>query len=256
MAISGTLRHCLLCVLLAGSLSAAQAQTLEEIWNKYAPGAAHVPDTANATARQESVFPGRILGEPQGEGESAFQHAWKYRSVTYELHYADPERLARSVYGLAIHARDVSPELPREKFFGGVRGFHYATWQICRWLDDARREGKNLSPEEAELADMLVQDGVIRLESGCEPGTPVRHVLGAAPGKKRSFARSLRHERLHVYWDEDIGFQARSRARWIALPDSEKEAERRKLKNYSQDNEWQLIEEWAVSGAEAQAVPQ
>lgn len=80
------------------------------------------------------------------------------------------------------------------------------------------------------------------------PSGPVRHVLGAAPGHKRTFGDNLRHERLHIRWDEDPGFREKSEKQWAALSDDQKAQARRQLPQYPA--EAQLIEEWAVGLAE------
>lgn len=243
----------ILTVLLVTALWAmpASAHLLEDLWNKYAPMSSPVKQQE---ARGQT--PGRILGSAQGQGVSAFGYQWKYRWRTYELHFDDPAMLARSVYGLALHAGDVSPNLPREKFFSGVLGFHYSVNQICAWLNDAAVKRRTLSEEENQLAGMLMQDGVIAIIKGGWGRTgKADHVLAAAPGKKRSFAENLRHERLHVFWDEDSAFRARETTAWKKLPEAERAQVRGRLKNYAQNNEPQLIEEWAVKRAEASNMP-
>ena len=227
----------------------ASAHLLEDLWNRYAPKSASVQSVRGQT-------PGRVMGRSPGKDTSSFTYHWKYRWRTYELHFEDSAKLARSVYGLALHAGDVSPRLPREKFYGGVLGFHYSVNQVCAWLNDAAAKRLTLSEEENRLVGMLLQDGIIAIEKGGWGRTgKVSHILAAAPGKKRSFAENLRHERLHVFWDEDSAFRARERAAWKQMPEGERARVRRELKNYAQDNEPQLVEEWAVKRAEASNMP-
>ena len=226
----------------------ARALLLEDLWNKYAPLA-----PGQQEARQT---PGRVMGAPQGLGTAAFDYYWKYRRRTYELHFDNPAALAGSVYGLALHAGDVSPSLPREKFLGGVLGFHYSVNQICNWLNAVAAKRQTLSAGESAFVGILLLDGVITMADGGWQGTgKARHVLGAAPGKKRGFAENLRHERLHVFWDEDSAFRARELDAWRKMPEAERAQVRAQLKNYAQDNEPQLIEEWAVKRAEASNMP-
>jgi hypothetical protein len=97
----------------------------------------------------------------------------------------------------------------------------------------------------------LLDDGIVRIVDGkAAPGGAVRHILGAAPGTKRSFETTLRHERLHVLWDEEATFSGEYRQRWDAMSAGEKQEIRKSLSVYSQSNEAQLTEEWAIHQAE------
>lgn len=247
----------------------SNAQTLEDVWNKYSPDsqqkATAPPVSVGATlqgktndndtdaASQSKLFPGRLIGNPQGIKEAAFTYPWKYRHQTYELHYENPQSLARSVYGLALFTGDISEDLPKEKFFSSVRGFHYSAWQVTKWLNHIKGNNNTLTDEEKLLIEFLIEDKFVVLkENTFSPGIVAGHLVAAAPGSTRSFDYNLRHERLHVYWDEDIHFQANFRAKWILLSSSEKDKEREKLKNYNQSKEQQLIEEWAVKKSETE----
>ena len=135
-------------------------------------------------------------------------------------------------------------------------GCHYSLEQVCAWLNDAFTQQKTLTAEESALVGLLLQDGVLSVVNGrWQAGGHVRHVLAAAPGKKRDFAKNLRHERLHVYWDEDAAFRERETAAWAGLSEAERQKQRDRLKNYNQSNEQQLIEEWAVVRAENSNMP-
>lgn len=236
----------IICVTTVYHVPSAQALELEEIWHKYAP----LTDISSDAARKQT--PGRILGAPQGRDTASFDYHWKYRWRTYELHFAEPALLARSIYGLALHAGDVSPKLPKEKVYNGVLGFHYSLNQVCAWLNDVAAKRQTLTPEENWLVGVLLQDGVIAIHKGGFGSTgKIRHILAAAPGKKRSFAANLRHERLHVFWDENSAFRAREMDSWKTMTEVERAEARNVLKNYAQNNESQLIEEWAVKRAEA-----
>lgn len=250
MAFRGMVPPPLAATLLAALLAAIfldtftlQAHVLEEAWHKYAPLAEKEQPKENC--------PGLILGPAPGKGESAHSHVWKYRAQTFEIHYARPAELARSIYSLALFVHDVSPNLPREKFYGGVLGFHYEAAQIAAWLNHALAEHAALSPEENAFAGYMLRSGIVKIgEKGFEPGGKINHVLGAAPGKKRKFAENLRHERLHVFWDEDEAFREREMDAWNSQPEAEKEKARGELKNYDPKNESQLVEEWAIKRAE------
>lgn len=227
------------------------AEVLEQAWDKY-----HQMAVGSAAEEKPAANPGIIIGEPQGKGESAFDYQWKYRDSVWEMHGDNPAELARAIYSLALHAGDISLDLPIEKFYGAALGFHYSGQQISAWLNDALKSGRALSPRESGFAGRLLLDGALRVgPDGFEPGEKIKHVLGAAPGKKRGFAENLRHERWHVLWDESEAFRAGKRAEWAALSPAEKAAARAELKNYDQSNEEQLIEEWAVKRAEKAALP-
>lgn len=230
--------------------SLANAHVLEEAWKKYAGMAGQSEKPA------EIETPGKIFGKAPGTGESAFDYPWKYRSRTYEMHYSNPLGLAKSIHSLALYAHDVSPDLPKEKFYRGVLGFHYSARQIAGWLNEALENHKELDASENALAGLMLSEGIIRLgKNGFEPAGSIKHVLGSAPGKKRSFARNLRHERLHVFWDEDEAFRSREQQAWRQLTDAEKADIRAKLKNYDPKNEAQLVEEWAVGRTENNGMP-
>lgn len=238
-----------LCMLLVLGAAPSEAHVIEELWNKYSPKTEVTP--VQTPVQSATATPGRQLEKAPEQGEAAFVWPWKYRSSTYELHYGNPSELARSIYGLAVYVHDVRPDTPREKFYTGVLGFHYSTAQICAWLNDAQTQQQELSAEENIFLGMLLQDGVIRLgRQGFISGGSIQHVLGAAPGKKRSFAANLRHERLHVFWDEDAAFRTSQQNIWQNLDEQTRSSARKALKNYAQDNEKQLIEEWAVKNAE------
>lgn len=219
------------------------AHILEELWNKYAP--------VEMKETRDIPVPGKILGKSQGTGAAAFDYPWKYRRHTYEMHFQNPEDLARAIYSLALHARDVSPDLPVEKFYGGVLGFHYSGEQVADWLNEVLSKHLSLNKQENEFAGLMLEIGLVKIgKNGFQPGSSIRHVLGAAPGNKRKFANNLRHERLHVFWDEDKLMRDNARKQWNSFSETEKNNIRQELKNYAQDNERQLIEEWAVKQAE------
>ena len=196
--------------------------------------------------------PGRIFWAKTEASCRSFAAPWRYREHTYELYYDDSRSLARVSYALALHARDIDLSLPVEKYLGGLLGFHYSVDQICAWLNDVIA-GQSPDPalDEAVLAGLLLNDRVIAFHKGrFTPTGRVRHILAASAGKKRPFASTLLHERLHVFWDEDAAFRERMIREWQALPEERKTAEKRALSRYAGDNEAQLLEEWAIHQAE------
>jgi hypothetical protein len=244
----------------------ARAEILQELWDKYSAlengqdrqsREMKTRDAQSSGAQAENqekspATPGRIIGSATPERETAFNYPWRFRSVTYELHFSDPEALARLAYGIALFTRDVDKSLPREKFISGVLGFHYGTRQICDWIN-AVTAGTFPGPElnELRLLGMLLQDDVITVrDSRFVPAGGITHVLAAAPGKKRSYAENLRHERLHTFWDEDPAFRQEAEAQWNALTREQQEEAMKKLGRYAEDNIGQLIEEWAVHQSE------
>lgn len=228
---------------MALTASGAQAEVLEELWNKYAPD--------NFKDEIQLPTPGAIYGQAPGTGESSFSYQWKYRPKTYEMHFQDPETLAKGIRSLALYAGDISPDLPPEKFYKGVTGFHYSAAQIAGWLNNVIRKKEELNPEENAFAGEMLKNGIVKLGGeGFTPGEDISHALGSAPGKKRAFAKNLLHERLHVFWDEDQQMRDKARSAWDGMTESEKEEIRKRLKNYNQNNEDQLLEEWAILEAE------
>lgn len=224
-------------------VSESRAEVLEELWNKYAP--------EDFKENRVLPTPGLLADQAPGTGESSFSYQWKYRPGTFEIHYDNPEQLARGIYSIALFTGDISKDLPVEKFYKGVTGFHYSSRQIADWLNDVIARHMALPPEENVLVGELLKGGVIQIgQNGFMPGKDLNHVLGAAPGKKRTFAKNLLHERLHVFWDEDREMREQAEAQWAKLTDDEKAAIRQRLKNYNQGNERQLLEEWAVLEAE------
>lgn len=235
-----------------------QAGVLEDMWDKYAPPADKTssPSASTAPASKATATPGRVLGQSSEARNAVFAFAWRYRETTYELHYEVPQALARSIYGLALHTRDVDESLAVERFIGGVLGFHYSVSQVCDWLNDVTR-GKFAAPtlDENMLVGMLLQDGVLVMKEGrFVSAGKVHHILGAAPGKKRQFAANLLHERLHVFWDEDAAFKKQALAEWNALSDEERQSAKKSLARYASGNEKQLIEEWAIGKAESSSM--
>lgn len=232
------------------SVPSAHGWTLEEAWDKYAPVA---QNSKRVSAPAEIVFPGRLLGQANPARTTLFQNNWGQRTNTYELHYEEPTQLSRTVYGLALHARDVDNTLPQEKFINKVLGYHYSIDQVCAWANALLNNEHKTNLDDNILLGMLLMDKVLVLNQGrFEPGGTVKHILAAAPGKKRSFADNLRHERLHVLWDEDPIFKQAMLKLWEELPEQKKTEAKAGLNKFAKDNERQLIEEWAIKQAEKQ----
>jgi hypothetical protein len=196
--------------------------------------------------------PGKCVGEDAALAAFMRESSWKYRAATYELYFASSTVLARSVYGLAVQSGDVDRGMPLKRFERGVRGFHYSVAQVCAWFDAAFADDSLAqTDEERRLMRWLLDDRVVKIVDGrAVPGGVVKHILGAAPGKKRGFKTTLRHERLHILWDEDEAFSGEYRQKWDAMSDGEKQTIRKNLSAYSQSNEAQLMEEWAIYQAE------
>lgn len=241
------MRLCLLLGLVLLFVAPQQSGALqqEEVWNKYL-------QLSQKQDEQAAPFPGRICGQPSEARKEAFHFAWRYRANAYELHYDDAQALARSVYGLALHAGDIDDSLPVERFIGGVLGFHYSLRQVCDWLNAVvAKQFSSPKLDETVLVGMLLQDGILKMEEGLfVPGGDVAHILAAAPGKKRKFADNLRHERLHVFWDEDDSFRVREQGAWAALSPEQQAEVKKRLSRYASSNTPQLLEEWAIERAE------
>lgn len=231
----------------------APTPRLEEAWELFhdksaAPKQARPARPEAATSDQ----PGRRVGKAELPAGLAASTQWRYRAVNYELYFASSGELARAIYGPALFVGDINESVALERFERGVQGFHYGVEQLCPWLQ-AVLTGQAVyrTAEENRLANWLLADGVLEVRAGkVVPGRSVKHVSGAAAGKKRTLEVNLRHERLHVLWDEDEAFRESSLSAWRALSPAEQEQARLALSSYAQDNEAQLIEEWAVFKAE------
>jgi len=240
-----TLPPALLCVLLALCAPVAALADVD------APGLDAV--RACLEGRGDSVTaPGRIFWARTEASCRSFAAPWRYREHAYEIYYDDSRSLARVSYALALHARDIDLSLPVETYLRGLLGFHYDVEQICAWLNDVTA-GRSPDPalDEAVLAGLLLSDRVIAFHKGrFTPTGRVRHILAASAGKKRPFASTLLHERLHVFWDEDAAFREHMTKEWQNLPEERKAAKKKALSRYASDNEAQLLEEWAIKEAE------
>ncbi|MDR2161118.1 MAG: hypothetical protein LBO77_03120 [Desulfovibrio sp.] len=232
-----------------------QDRLLRDLWNRYAPSsprAAQSRDSAAAAPEKPCPAPGRCLGDSAETRAAAALSPWAWRQYGYELYFASAAELARSIYGLALATGDVGAQMTLERFERGAQGFHYGVLQLCPWAENLLT-GKTVpfTMEERRLLDWLLLDGVLAGRWGkVVPGGEIRHVLGAARGKKRSLDANLAHERLHVLWDEDKSFREAGLSRWQALSEEDKQAIRASLPGYSRENEDQFVEEWTVREAE------
>ena len=229
---------------------AAEATRSAEPWSRYFAKGDPV------LHRGGPGLPGRIFGEETADGPGerlrAFSWAWRDRAGSYELHNANSRDLARAAKGLAQHSGDIEPRMTLSRLSAVAQSYHYSMEQVCAWLNDAfAGRFKALSQEELVLVGFLVQDGALRVENGrFVPAGLITHILAAAPGKRRDFAESLEHERLHVFWNQSVLFRNAAGQRWRALSESESARVREEFAPYAAD-EARLIEEWAIREAEA-----
>lgn len=235
-------------VLLLFMVMPARADVLHDLWEKYAA----MSIESRATTKQDPAFPGRDKSTQTKDRSGAFYEPWKYRPATYELHYDSQQVLAAAVYGLALNAKDIDKTLDRNVFLNNVLGFHYSVDQICTWIGAVHNnEADPMTAEERTFVKELELDGVLTLRDGRCSGTgAVRHILAVTKGRKRSLEQNLRHERLHVFWDEDQDFRDAARSAWKALSEEQRAEAKQALRQYSQSNEAQLVEEWAIKQAE------
>ena len=197
-------------------------------------------------------FPGWMAGQWETPPDALLRSPWPYRSQVYEVLFPDRALLGRTIYGLAIYAGDVDGTMDRERFEGGVQGFHYSLDQVIGWANETLWNRKQFLPEEKDLLNHLVQDGVLVKQGGlfAQAGN-IKHILGAAPGRRRTIDLNLTHERIHVLWELDPDFRARLTQRWQSLTEEEKEAVYSRLSGYNRENTVLIIEEWAVRETEA-----
>lgn len=252
------------------TVEAADLPTLSpELWYRFMPQA--------ATRQGPPRAPGRLPVGSSADVWALYMEDTPWRSLTYESIYASQKSLAQAVFSLARHAGDVPQTLQAARFYAGVQGYHYSVAQVCAWLDSTEVELAlpsaavaspaaaktpqamplgTLPPEAVQaataLALQLEADGVVRRTArGWKSTGLVRHVLGAASGRKRSLCVNLAHERWHVRWDEDPTMREQATAAWEALPAEQRLAVRESLRGYSVTTEV-MLEEWAVRREEGQ----
>ena len=219
----------------------SKADSLSELWERYSS-----LSESNLQAKIQEDCPGHIVSY-----SDSFTYNWKYRSSTYELHYTEQKTLSKSIYSLALYSKDISKDLSKEKFYSGVAGFHYTVEQISDWVNSVLKGFSQVNYDENRFINTLIKDNVIIFNDGkFIPSLKIKHVLGAAPGKKSILADNLLHERLHVFWDNDADFKQHYLSRWNKMASKEQEDIKKEFKNYNQDNINQIIEEWAINEAQ------
>ena len=231
----------------------SQQPSLKTLFNKYQKLTEPEP-TPPKSAPQAEVektdgdLPGVIFSGWDRPPLDLFNERWPQREVTYEMYFPKTGPAGLMVYGLAVHAGDITSTVSRDRLARGAPAFHYSVKQITDWANDAARGNcPALYPEEQAFLDRLVRDGVIIRVSGLYwADRRIKHVLGASPSKKRTLNQNLNHERIHVMWDEDPNFREKYLNLWRTLSEEEKRDILEKLKQYNPENEMQLIEEWAV----------
>ena len=247
----------------------AQNETLARMWEQYSRQTASSPKAVpsskedairkqwehyiqKALVAESELRPGRTIGTDAAIAGFMEKSDWRYRATSYELYFSSSRELARSIYSLALVSGDIDKSMALERFEKGVRGFHYTMDQLCKWIDAVLHgDLPTQTNEERQFILWLVEDRVVKVVNGkSAPAGIIHHVLGASPGKKRSFVTTLTHERLHVLWDEDPAFADNARKKWDTLTDAEKIDIRKTLTAYAQSNEAQLMEEWTIYQAE------
>lgn len=228
-----------------GDFSLYIPPALSELWNAYAAQESMVSSAPDGRGR--ILTPGRHKADADEHIKALFSQPWSFRSSCYEIIMPDNRFLAPMIFNLARHAKDIDYSITAERFYKAVQGFHYSVTQICAWLNDV--ESGNFPPLDSPglvLVTWLKNDQIIIKQNGRwgQAGI-VSHVLGVAPGKRRTLEQNLAHERAHVFWDEDPEVQKNFRAKWQAMTAEELKAVREKLKIYAHNPE-QLFEEWAV----------
>jgi len=263
-----------LLMLLVSASNVVAEVSVEDIWLFYFSKVQQPPPTTSGAEGEEGSAspsagqqqkqpsasiagncPGRVIGQASDEMHSAFTENWPFRSASYELYFTEKEQLAKTVYSLALFTGDIDSSILLEKFVKGVQGYRYSVGQVCDWLNSFffKSDVASLapSPDELSLVGYLLQDRIIRLEGKRFVSTgEVRHILAASSGKKRSFDLNLRHERLHVIWEESKTFCQNSLDQWSRISDEEKKGIRKTLHVYSDKNETDIVKEWAVRNAE------
>ena len=226
----------------------------EELFQKYWDMREGAPAKKPSPQWKQSDLPGWIVEGWDRPPTELFSEKWPYRSVTYEMYFPSKKPLARAIYGLALFTKDLKPSVTLARFEKGAGGFHYSTEQLVGWAN-AVGEGRQkfYTSEEKAFLEKLVQDKVmVKVNGRFRQIGMIRHVLGVAPMKKRSMVLNLKHERLHVMWDENQKFRETYISRWRGLTDEEKQEVYKQLKGYNPEKEMQIIEEWSVRHAEKQ----
>ena len=196
-------------------------------------------------------FPGWIIDKWKMKPEGLFFENWRYRSITYEVFSPTKTKLALMLYNLAIFSKDLDQSVTLARFKRGAQGFHYSVEQIVNWANVLSKKQNIFNNVEKAFLEKLNKDKVLSKSKGRYRATgKIQHIIGAAPGKKRSLALNLNHERWHVMWDQNVEFREFYLGKWQGLPEAQKNALRQSFIGYNQEHEMQIVEEWAVKKKE------
>lgn len=235
-----------------GEVEAGSQQCIRSLFAKYHPQ----PDEQKelVTLSRSDDFPGALVGNVSLQKMTYFHQNWRFRRASYEMLFTKADSMCPIIYGLAIYSKDIRPDVPLSRFSAGVQGFHYAIGQVTDWLNAVNLGTfKRYEESESFLERRLLDDGVIRIDNGKYSATgSVRHIVGAAPGKKRTLLNNLTHERFHIIWDEDDSFRATWLSRWHAMSEGEKGCilQSFEKKGYAVESEEGIAEEWAVRSSD------
>ena len=193
-------------------------------------------------------YPGWIVGKWKIKPDGLFFENWRYRNTTYEILFFTKAKLAQMIYDLALFSKDLDKSVSLARFKRGAQGFHYSTELVVTWANDLAKRQQNIASAGATtFLEKLHNDKVLfKSEGSCRATGKVQHIIGAAPGKKRSLALNLNHERWHVMWDENPQFRELYLGKWQTLSDSQKRTLLQGFIGYNQEREMQIVEEWAV----------
>jgi|APSaa5957512622_1039677.scaffolds.fasta_scaffold16762_1 hypothetical protein len=225
---------------------------IEPIFNKYISSNKNIYSVDKSDPNQIKEYPGWIAGEWTLKTRTLFFNNWPYRKSTYEILFPSKSRLAELIYSLACFTKDLDKSISLARFKRGAQGFHYSVDQLVLWANSFIKHQESPSGTDAKsLLEKLSNDQIlVQSINGYESTGKILHIIGAAPGKKRSLELNLNHERWHVKWDEDVRFRELSLRKWQALPTAEKNNVFRSFPGYNHERKMQIIEEWAVKGQE------
>ncbi len=210
----------------------------------------------SADIKGPDEYPGWIAGDWSERPEALFREAWVHRSTTCEILFPSQKEIAHTIYGLALFTKDLDRAVTLERFSKGAMGFHYSIKQIIEWATAVTTEDWEIRTREEEiLLTYLISEGIlVKKNGGFVAGRGIKHIVGAAAGNKRNLPLNLKHERLHVLWDENLRFKVKWVSKWEALNEDQRAAVFEKLKGYNREDEMLIIEEWAVRQNEARSL--
>ncbi len=221
---------------------------IQGLWDHYL----HIYDSKKADDFATENINFHVIGEFENYPYDLEHQSWPYKKISYEIIAASKTDLSRLIYGLALYVKDIDVAISLKHFENGVLGFHYSIDQILNWANDIQNGKINFkSPGEIVFLNLLVQDKLIHLHKGMwKSATSVKHVIGASESKNRSLLLNLTHERIHIFWDEDIEFKKDIEKKWLSLNSDEQDLVLKSLKMYNKENIHQIIEEWGVRSHE------